>query len=159
MTCWSNWLLRLVLCHGILLGFTTIYVDVKRRIVNTYVMLQCEQIEPPLASIYFQLSILLQRVNLAYGPAIFIILLTLLLTKSLTGYTIIILFKLLINEEFTFEYILLFNYSVESICLGRLILQLNINICVFAGSVSCIACGPAALVAAAAAAAASAAAA
>ncbi|KAI8123710.1 hypothetical protein CVS40_5552 [Lucilia cuprina] len=331
MTCWSNWLLRLVLCHGILLGFTTIYVDVKRRIVNTYVMvkifvffknilyvfalifylinyfefdtfnnenpiisyafigthfshllfcavfialrikgdkllkkwlqillkldtnyldksqfiaadrnckifltlnyiimtidyllsllnmipllwkgelwgfldtflqyylnamqhyimfhhgfilfyinncflklnyqLQCEQIEPPLASIYFQLSILLQRVNLAYGPAIFIILLTLLLTKSLTGYTIIILFKLLINEEFTFEYILLFNYSVslvinmclyflichrlyetsketqrillkyctieenqevESICLGRLILQLNINIC------------------------------
>ncbi|KAI8123748.1 hypothetical protein CVS40_5553 [Lucilia cuprina] len=36
MTCWSNWLQRLVLFYGILLGFTTIYVDVKKRIVKSY---------------------------------------------------------------------------------------------------------------------------
>ncbi|KAI8116209.1 hypothetical protein CVS40_11676 [Lucilia cuprina] len=131
-------------------------------------MLQNKQLKRPFTNIYFQLSMLHQQINSLYGPAIFVILVSLLLNYSLTIYSII---SLSIHSDigiFSFQSIFEIRYcislfvdmflyflicdrmnqtsketstilmeyytrkqnqEIDCLCLGRSVLQLNINIC------------------------------
>ncbi|XP_065367019.1 putative gustatory receptor 22b [Calliphora vicina] len=154
--------------HYIMLhhGFILCYLNNLFSKLNN--QLHSKRVEPCLASIYFQLTMLLQQVNVIYGPAIFTILLCLLLTISIFGYGIIIFMNLINYEIFIYQYLLTCsamillcidmylyflicdrvyetsretqrillefstgqkNQEVESVCLGRLLLRHNINIC------------------------------
>ncbi|KNC23437.1 hypothetical protein FF38_13323 [Lucilia cuprina] len=104
---WHGYLYALqhyaMLHHGLILSY------INHCLFQLNNQLRYEEVKPPLANVYFRLSKVLQEVNRLYGPTIFSMLLSILLTNSISTYTIIIYIK---NGENFLEYEHLMQVSV-----------------------------------------------